>query len=165
MKFHPLKTERERRGWSQSKVAELLGTTTRTVIRWEQGEAVPYPYYRERLCTVYGKDAKQLGLVPDETPQQGSYEEQECMSIELELPTSFPSPELVQQAFLLDPTIPEMLGQAESFLRRERLLVQIKHRLLRAGNAPFLALKGLPGIGKTALAIALALDEEEAHYL
>jgi transcriptional regulator with XRE-family HTH domain len=164
MKLHPLKVERELRGWSQSKVAEMLGTTTRTVIRWEQGEVVPYPYYRERLCTVYGKNAKQLGLVIGESLQQDCFEDQESMPIELELPPelpiSFPPPELAQQAFLLDPTIPEMLGRAESLLGRGRLLAQIKDRLLRADNSPSLALNGLPGIGKTALAVALALDEE-----
>ena len=35
--MHPLKTERELRGWSQAKVAEAVGSTPRNVSRWEQG--------------------------------------------------------------------------------------------------------------------------------
>ncbi len=65
MKPNPLKVERELRGWSQSKVAELLGTTTRTVRRWERGEGVPYPHYREQLCILFGKNAHMLGILPD----------------------------------------------------------------------------------------------------
>ena len=60
---HPLKVERELRGWSQAKVAEALSTTTRTVARWEQGQVTPYPYFREQLCELFGKDARQLGLL------------------------------------------------------------------------------------------------------
>src|SRR3954463_3785528 len=88
MKPHPLKVERELRGWSQSKVAELVGTTTRTIIRWEQGDVVPYPYYREQLCSVFGKNAQQLGLLPD-NPEQDIYEDQdeESMQLEQELPS------------------------------------------------------------------------------
>src|SRR5690348_4673447 len=65
MKPHPLKVERELRGWSQARVAEAIGTTVRTVIRWEQGQAFPYPYYRERLCALFGKNARELGLLED----------------------------------------------------------------------------------------------------
>ncbi len=38
-----LKRVREQRGWSQAYVADLVGVTTRTVSRWEQGHALPYP--------------------------------------------------------------------------------------------------------------------------
>src|SRR5205823_12855307 len=66
MKIHPLKYERELRGWSQAKVAEEIGTTVRTVSRWEHGLAIPYPYFREQLCTLFGKNAVELGLVSEE---------------------------------------------------------------------------------------------------
>ena len=66
MKSHPLKVERELHGWSQAKVAEAVGTNVRTVIRWEQGQSVPYPYYREQLCVLFGKNARELGLVVQE---------------------------------------------------------------------------------------------------
>ena len=65
MKPHPLKVERELRGWSQARVAEAVGTNVRTVIRWEQGQSVPYPYHRELLCEVFGKNARDLGLLEE----------------------------------------------------------------------------------------------------
>ncbi len=67
MQTHPLKVEREARGWSQAKVAETLGTTSRTVSRWEQGLAVPYPYYREQLSRLFGKSVRELGFAGETT--------------------------------------------------------------------------------------------------
>src|SRR2546421_10424678 len=62
---HPLKIERKLRGWSQSRIAEALGITTRTVSRWEQGLSMPYPYYREQLCALFGKNARELGMLSE----------------------------------------------------------------------------------------------------
>ena len=38
-------TERERRGWTQARLAELLGSTRSTVSRWEHGWRVPEPHH------------------------------------------------------------------------------------------------------------------------
>src|SRR6266702_5971995 len=35
---YPLRQERERRGWSQSRLAEAIGATSDMVSRWERGE-------------------------------------------------------------------------------------------------------------------------------
>lgn len=81
IKTHPLKVERELRGWSQARVAEAVGTNVRTVIRWEQGKSVPYPYYREQLCALFGKNARELGLLSEEnTPDEESVEPEETGS-------------------------------------------------------------------------------------
>ena len=69
MTTHPLRTERELRGWSQAKVAEAVGSTPRNVSRWEQGQTLPHPYYREQLCQLFGKNARELGL-PGETEEE-----------------------------------------------------------------------------------------------
>jgi tetratricopeptide (TPR) repeat protein len=37
---------------SQEALAEAVGATARSVIRWEQERADPHPYYRERLCVL-----------------------------------------------------------------------------------------------------------------
>ncbi len=58
-----LKQARELRGWSQAKVAELIGTDATTVSRWERGLFLPTPYFRERLCELFGKNAEELGLL------------------------------------------------------------------------------------------------------
>lgn len=68
--------------------------------------------------------------------------------------------ELAARAPFLAPPRPshELLGRAV-------LLEELKRRLLAADAAPALALHGLPGVGKTALAIELAHDPEVlAHF-
>ena len=39
-----LKREREQRGWTQSELAERVGTTQVNVSRWEKGMTLPGPY-------------------------------------------------------------------------------------------------------------------------
>jgi len=58
-----LKQARELRGWSQAKVAEQIGTDATTVSRWERGLFLPTPHFRERLCTLFGNNAEELGLL------------------------------------------------------------------------------------------------------
>ncbi|HLZ63222.1 MAG TPA: helix-turn-helix domain-containing protein [Ktedonosporobacter sp.] len=58
-----LKQERVLRGWSQAKLAEQIGTDATTVSRWERGLFFPTPYFRERLCTLFDKNAEELGLL------------------------------------------------------------------------------------------------------
>jgi transcriptional regulator with XRE-family HTH domain len=65
MKSHPLKVARESHHWSQAKLAKELGVSVRSVSRWEQGLAVPFPYYRRQLCTLFDKTAEELGLPSD----------------------------------------------------------------------------------------------------
>jgi uncharacterized membrane protein/DNA-binding XRE family transcriptional regulator len=60
-----LKWEREQRGWSQARLAELIGTDAATVSRWERGYATPSPYFREHLCRLFEKRTQDLGFLPD----------------------------------------------------------------------------------------------------
>ncbi len=60
---HCLRYEREARGWTQQYVAEQLGADMNIVSRWECGERKPGPYYRQKLCALFGKSALELGLV------------------------------------------------------------------------------------------------------
>ena len=144
MKSHPLKKEREFRGWSQAKVAEAVGTNVRTVIRWEQGKSVPYPYHRELLCELFAKNARELGLL-EETEE--------------DLPQETRSPPRSLQLPVFDPAIPTMHGGPDHLVGREHLLSQVKQRLAQGGFCALTALQGLPGMGKTSLAVALASDE------
>jgi len=65
-----LKQARELRGWSQAKVAEQIGTDATTVSRWERGLFSPTPYFRERLCALFSKNAEELGLLePASSPE------------------------------------------------------------------------------------------------
>ncbi len=157
---HPLKVERELRGWSQAKLAETLGTTTRSVSRWEQGLAMPYPFYREQLCAIFGKTAEELGL-----SQNANEDDPEQDAVLHVTPLGVPD-DSTQAPFLADPAIPEALGSINSLLGRDGLLRQAKQRLLEEGSSLALtALNGLPGIGKTTLAVALATDQQvRTHF-
>ena len=54
---------RSLRGWSQATVAEKLGTSRKNVSRWECGETLPSPYFRERLCQLFECDTEALNLL------------------------------------------------------------------------------------------------------
>ena len=58
-----LRRERQLRGWSQQKVAELVGTSEDVVSRWERDERKPSPFFQEQLCVLYGKSAEELGFI------------------------------------------------------------------------------------------------------
>ncbi len=60
-----LSTERLRRHWSQLEVADKIGTTPGNVSRWERGITLPGPYFRNRLCELFGMSAHELGLAWD----------------------------------------------------------------------------------------------------
>src|SRR5437588_7634032 len=61
-----LRQERELRAWTQSQVAERIGTTQINVSRWEKGLTLPSPYYRQRLGELFGKSIQELGLIPED---------------------------------------------------------------------------------------------------
>ncbi len=63
-----LVAERESRGWTQEEVAKQIGTTAPNVSRWERGETRPGAYFRQRLSTLFGKSAEELGLLNGTTP-------------------------------------------------------------------------------------------------
>jgi len=59
-----LRQERFRCNWRQCDVADQLGTTVITIKRWERGSYQPSPYFRAKLCALFGKSAEELGFVP-----------------------------------------------------------------------------------------------------
>lgn len=61
-----LRRERQRRGWSQARVAELIGGDVGNVSRWERGFSSPSPHFRERLCQLFARDASALGFVGED---------------------------------------------------------------------------------------------------
>ena len=66
-----LSAERLRRRWTQLEVADQVGTTPGNVSRWERGITSPGPYFRSKLCELFGKSAQELGLTweePDDSP-------------------------------------------------------------------------------------------------
>ncbi len=132
-----LKYERERRGWSQARIADEIGTTEKNVGRWERGVSYPYPFFREKLCTLFGKSAQELGFVKDtESKDDGQRVVQN------------PLPSLV----LDDPMMPPLPNEGRELVGRLKLLDLLAEQLY-AGRC--LVLSGLPGVGKTAITITL----------
>ena len=167
MKSHPLKVERELRGWSQARVAEAVGTNTRTVIRWEQGQTIPYPYYRERLCALFGKNARELGLLEDEAgdvEQNAHKETSKAEQPQNEQPATPPA----AAAPVIDSALaaPEALWKVPPvfmpLVGRAREIEEIK-AMLTTPDVRLVTLSGAGGIGKTRLSIQLA-HELWSHF-
>jgi tetratricopeptide (TPR) repeat protein/transcriptional regulator with XRE-family HTH domain len=135
------------RQWSQQDVADRIGTTHVNVSRWERGITRPSPYFRRKLCSLFGKSEQDLELEP--APESSA--------------TGPAAPAPTANQALYDPAIP--LQPAIHLVGRDNELAQLKQRLFAGGSIALTALNGLPGIGKTALAIELAHDNEiRAHF-
>ena len=135
------------RKWSQQDVADRIGTTHLNVSRWERGITKPGPYFRRKLCSLFGKSEQELDL-------------ESTSASSAAVPAISASGDA--EAFF-DPTIP--LQPAIRLVGRDNELNYLKHRLYAGGNVALTALNGLPGVGKTALAIELAHDHEiRAHF-
>lgn len=144
-----IREERELRGWSQHYVATQIGADRYYLSRWEHGKMLPSPYYREKLCALFGKNARELGFLGAEAHQET--ETPEIVS---------PIPSMVQ-----DPSIPPLPNTVYTLVGRQEQLTLLKRRLCSATPSTVLALNGLPGVGKTALAVALAHDNDVlAHF-
>lgn len=122
-----LRDERIRRHWSQQDLADMIGATLNTVSRWERGLTDCSPYFRNKLCELFGKDARELWLIPED---------------ELE----------PQELALCDPLLPA----PRRLVGRNTLQNQVQEQLCATWEGRIFALTGLPGVGKSALAIALA---------
>ena len=136
-----LKYERQLHNWSQQKVADLIGSTVVNVSRWERGVTFPSPYFRRQLCELFDKDAVALGLFHVQ---------------ENDAQTTLPLPSDKQVVY--DPAMPLPLRTVNDLVGRDQLVEHLKQQLYASKNVTLVALHGLPGVGKTALAIALASD-------
>jgi transcriptional regulator with XRE-family HTH domain len=72
-----LRNMREKQGWTQEELAEMVGTTGVTVSRWESGVTFPNRYFRKMLSNVYGKSIEELGLLHDDGNGQASSQDVE----------------------------------------------------------------------------------------
>lgn len=134
-------------GWSQKEVADRIGATTNTVSRWELGVAFPGPYFRTKLCTLFGKSAEELGFAPQEVPSTRS------RRMEMDRPV---------EAGLWG--IPYQRNPF--FTGREDLLHSLHERLSREHTIALTqswAISGLGGIGKTQIALEYAYQYRQEY--
>ena len=139
-----LAEERYRRGWSQENVAHLLQTTRLTIGRWEHGLTTPGPYFQSRLCELFDLSAAELGLIPAPWSLPPS---------DRDAPRRDTGSAHIDPAFPLPSTPIPLIGRNDERTR-------LKQGLLHTHPMAFSALYGLPGIGKTALALDLLYDPE-----
>jgi len=149
-----LKREREQRGWTQSELAERVGSTQVNVSRWEQGTTVPSPYFRQRLGELFGKSIEQLGFIAESDDER----HEEATSF-----TGTASP----RDMLSPPSLWNVPHRRNFyFTGREEILSDL-YNVLRNSKAAALnqaqAISGLGGIGKTQIAIEYAYRYRD-HY-
>jgi tetratricopeptide (TPR) repeat protein/transcriptional regulator with XRE-family HTH domain len=128
---------------SQQELADLVQTTKQTVSRWERGDAQPHQYNLNVLCKVLECNPEDLGF-EDESP---------ILTPTL-VPNATPS--------IYDPIMP--LSPEIRLVGRDDDLAHIKAQLCRHDGSVVLSAHGLSGVGKTALATALAYDPEIRAY-
>src|SRR5947209_911601 len=149
-----LKREREQQGWTQSELAEHVGTTQINLSRWENHVTVPSPYYRQRLGELFGKSIQELGLLPASSEERD--EEITTFSDTPDSYTSTPPPPIWNVPHRRNPF----------FTGREEILAHL-YTLLRSSKAAALtqaqAISGLGGIGKTQVAVEYAYRYRD-HY-
>ncbi len=156
-----LRLQRERRGWSQATLAKVLGTTVATVAKWEESLSIPPPSIQEVLHLLFGTDDEvfeHASEAADATPHQGL-----AFLLLPHCPPTLSSPyEGSDGIGIYDPVLPPPLTGMNRLIGRDSLLEQLKEQLLGHSS---LALYGLPGVGKTALALALAHNPEiRTHF-
>jgi len=136
-------------------LAKALETPVATIEQWERGLLIPSPSLQKALCHLLGVQPQDLGfpvIVDNQQQSTGiSFLLQPHSSTALSIPT-WDSANLL--AGIYDPALPL---PSYGLIGRDDLLQQCRQQVL---THQCLALYGLPGIGKTALAVALAHDDE-----
>ncbi len=132
-----LRNQRKLHYWTQSQVAEQLGTTTVNVNRWESGITSPSLHFRQKLCELFGKSPEELGLISEAE----RHEQTAIASSALPLIWNVP--------FRRNPF----------FTGREDVLIWL-HNVIKEGKTAVVtqtqAISGLGGIGKTQTVVEYA---------
>ena len=127
--------------WSQKDVAAQIGTTSISISRWERGITVPGPYYRKKLCGLFGRGEEELGLAKEVT----------FTNIEQLQQVSDGPMQRSQNLWNMPYARPPF------FTGRESVLQDLRKKFSTANSSVVVvAISGLGGIGKTLTAIEYA---------
>lgn len=130
-----LRYERQKRGWSQEKLAEKIGSNAKTIIRWEKGLHIPTPELKQQLALALETSIEDLGLLT--AGQEGPHPRN----------GSQPLPGQLHEDWGDAPRLQEIYGRETELTLAERWI--------REENGRTLAILGIGGIGKTTLAVTL----------
>lgn len=136
-----LRLARRDAGLTQEDLAEELDISSMTVYRWESGQRLPGRFQLARLCTLFGKTAAELGWAETDIEKE--------------------QPMLLNPSLFFDPSVPVgrpvLAGQGE-------LLKTLQAHCLVPSRRRRVGLIGIPGCGKTAVAVALLAMPKIQHY-
>ena len=163
-----LREARELRGWSQKYVAEQIGADRYYLSRWEHGTAFPNSYYQQKLCELFDKDAQELGLLPEEgtnASRSQNVEDAEQDQAQIAALEETPLTASPISSPIDDPLLPAPMTEAARPIGRDEISLRLQQRLCIGKGVVLATINGLPGVGKTTLAVELAHDEEvQKHF-
>jgi tetratricopeptide (TPR) repeat protein/transcriptional regulator with XRE-family HTH domain len=145
-KTHMLIQARLRRGWTRAELAEKIGVAPKTILRWENGDTLPLALYRVQLEELLSIDPTEIWPVNSGV----------VMQFENKDPALSLASPIDPASTLIDPSLP--LLPTHLLIGRDAELARLQQHLCQDSSARLTALNGLPGVGKTALAITLAHD-------
>ena len=135
-----MRQQREKRHWTQTELARMLGATYLSVCRWENGTTTPSLYYRKQLCEIFQLSAEELGLTSPSVEATTSSEP--------------------QQPSLSGTTIWNVPDRRNPFFTGRDYFLARLQALLSSSRAATVsqaqAISGMGGIGKTQTAIEYA---------
>jgi tetratricopeptide (TPR) repeat protein len=141
-----LRHARQAKGWTQAELARRLGESgsALSVYRWERGITSPQPHHRRQLCAVLERTPEELGL--DRVEEDvGAVRPLDAGG----------KPDVLTPVAYAATTPPVSAG---ALVGRDAELTLLAEMLVAGGSLAIAALDGMPGVGKSALAIALAND-------
>jgi transcriptional regulator with XRE-family HTH domain len=156
-----LRQARELRGWSQKFVCEQIDAPALCYIsRWERGYTTPSPFYREKLCKLFGKDARELGLLPnEEQPETPAFTQRSSPPVQAHVFSS-------SKVFLFNNT-ESFTSHTSHLIGRQEVIGLLTQKLCIEQEKTIIALHGLPGAGKTSLARTCIYNrkiQEQFHH-
>lgn len=138
-----IKQERERRAWTQTEVAEQIGSTRINISRWENGTTIPSPYYRQRLSELFEKNVQELGFLPVNNEETSS-----------------------NRSAIHTPPLWNIQHRRNPFFTGRKEILHHLHTVFSNHHTSYvtLALSGLGGVGKTQIAIEYAYDYRDSYH-